>query len=175
MRAGYQTGRGKTAESFGPRQLVDTEHRVTVEMDFDQVQVQLNGIIDRVEVDAQGRPYVVDLKTGASQVTGARLARLPQLGVYQAMVKAGALQDIVPSRQPAGAALVQLGTTNKSVNIQPQAPLDDGMTWAEQDIADAARWVQGPYFYTVHDADDCKLTTLCPICKEGQQVTEWLI
>ena len=175
MRVGYQTGRGKTAESFGPRQLVDTEHRVTVEMDFDQVQVQLNGIIDRVEVDAQGRPYVVDLKTGASQVTGARLARLPQLGVYQAMVKAGALQDIVPSRQPAGAALVQLGTTNKSVNIQPQAPLDDGMTWAEQDIADAARWVQGPYFYTVHDADDCKLTTLCPICKEGQQVTEWLI
>ncbi len=175
MRVGYQTGRGKTAEAFGPRQLVAAEHHVTVDMDFDGVGVQLNGIIDRVEVDSEGRPYVVDLKTGATQVTGARLSRLPQLGVYQAMVKAGALKDIVPNRQPAGAALVQLGTTNRSVNIQPQAPLDEGMTWAEQDIADAARWVQGPYFYTVHDTDECKLATLCPICKEGQQVTEWLI
>ena len=175
MRAGYRTGRGKTAETFGPRQLVATEYPVTVDLDFDKVHVQLNGIMDRVEVDAHGRPYVVDLKTGATQVTCARLARLPQLGVYQAMVKAGALKDLLPSRQPAGAALVQLGTTNKSVNIQPQAPLDDGMTWAEQDVADAARWVQGPYFYTVHDADECKLTALCPICKEGQQVTEWLI
>lgn len=175
MRAGYQTGRGKTAEPFGPRQLVAVEQHVTVDMDFDEVKVQLNGIIDRVEVDAEGRPYVVDLKTGGTQPTGAQLARLPQLGVYQAMVKAGALKDLVPSRQPAGAALVQLGTKNQTVSIQPQAPLGEGMTWAEQDIADAARWVQGPYFYTVHDTADCKLTTLCPICKEGQQVTEWLI
>ncbi|WP_344725036.1 RecB family exonuclease, partial [Agrococcus terreus] len=91
---------------------------MTVELDFDEVKVQLNGIMDRVEMDADGRAYVVDLKTGATQVTGARLARLPQLGVYQPMVKAGALKDLVPSRQPAGAALVQLGTTNKSVNIQ---------------------------------------------------------
>ena len=174
MRVGYQTGRGKTAESFGPRQLVDTEHRVTVEMDFDQVQVQLNGIIDRVEVDAQGRPYVVDLKTGASG-HGCSPGTTAAIGCLPGHGQSWCAADIVPSRQPAGAALVQLGTTNKSVNIQPQAPLDDGMTWAEQDIADAARWVQGPYFYTVHDADDCKLTTLCPICKEGQQVTEWLI
>lgn len=175
MRVGYKTGRGKTAENFGPRQLVAVEQHVTVEMDFDEVQVQLNGIIDRVEVDSEGRPYVVDLKTGATQPTGAQLARLPQLGVYQAMVKAGALRDIVPNQQPAGAALVQLGTKNQSVSIQPQAPLGEGMTWAEKDIADAARWVQGPYFYTMHDANACKLTTLCPICKEGQQVTEWLI
>ena len=55
------------------------------------------------------------------------------------------------------------------------APLEPGHTWAEQDIADAARWVQGPYFYAVHQENDCSLKTLCPLCKEGQQVTEWLI
>src|SRR5699024_1554711 len=127
MRTGYKTGRGKTAQEFEPRELVAVEQHVTADMDFDDVQVRLNGIIDRVERDRAGRPYVVDLKTGATQVSGTRLARLPQLGVYQAMVKAGALQELLDRTDPAGAALVQLGSPNQSVTIQPQAPLDEGV------------------------------------------------
>ena len=175
MKTGYKTGRGKTAEEFGPRTLAAVEHRVSVDLDFDELHVQLNGVIDRVEVDQAGRPYVVDLKTGSTEVSADNMTRLPQLGVYQAMVKAGALNNLVDRTDPAGAALVQLGKTRASVQIQPQAPLESGMTWAEQDIADAARWVQGPYFYAVHQENDCRLQALCPLCKEGQQVTEWLI
>lgn len=175
MRTGYKTGRGKTAESFGPRELVAVERQVTVDLDFDGLQVQLNGIIDRVEVDQSGRPYIVDLKTGATEISAENMTRLPQLGVYQAMVKAGAIKDLVERTDPAGAALVQLGKARASVQIQPQAPLEPGITWAEQDIADAARWVQGPYFYAVHQENECRLKTLCPLCQEGQQVTEWLI
>ncbi|MDN5704745.1 MAG: hypothetical protein L0G71_05285, partial [Yaniella sp.] len=67
------------------------------------------------------------------------------------------------------------GKTPTTVQIQPQAALDAGATWAERDIADAARWVRGPYFYAVHHEDSCNLKTLCPMCKEGQQVTEWLV
>lgn len=118
---------------------------------------------------------MVDLKTGARSVTVAEMAKLPQLGVYQAMIKAGALKHLVDRTEPAGAALVQLGRNSATVSIQPQAPLADGQTWAEDDITGAARWVQGPYFYTVHQDDSCNLQALCPICKEGQQVTEWLV
>lgn len=175
MSAGYVTGRGQTKQEFGPRSLVAVEQRVSVDLDIGDLQVQLNGVIDRVETDHSGRPYVVDLKTGATEVSGERMTRLPQLGVYQAMVKAGALTDVVASTDPAGAALVQLGKNRASVQIQPQAPIEQGTSWAERDIADAARWVQGPQFYAVHTDDDCKLGALCPICKEGQQVTEWLI
>lgn len=175
MRHGYSTGRGATKEVFGPRTLLAVEEKLQVEMDLDGVNVELNGVIDRVEVDQQGRAYVVDLKTGSRSVTVTEMAQLPQLGVYQAMIKAGALQHLVDRTEPAGAALVQLGKTPTTVQIQPQAALDAGATWAERDIADAARWVQGPYFYAVHQEDSCNLKTLCPMCKEGQQVTEWLV
>jgi len=175
MRAGYKTGTGKNAEQFGPRKLIAVEQTVTLNKDFGGLPVQLNGVIDRVEIDQQGRPYVVDLKTGATEVSAADMRRLPQLGVYQAMIKAGAITDLVERTDPAGAALVQLGKTRTNVQIQPQAPLEPGHTWAEQDIIDAARWVQGPYFYAMHDENTCSLKTLCPLCKEGQQVTEWLI
>lgn len=175
IRSGYKTGRGAAAEEFGPRRLVAVEQQVTAELEFDEVKVRLNGVIDRVEVDQSGRPYIVDLKTGATEISAADITRLPQLGVYQAMVKAGALTELVDRTDPAGAALVQLGKNRTNVQIQPQAPLESGHTWAEQDIADAARWVQGPYFYAVHQENDCSLKTLCPLCKEGQQVTEWLI
>lgn len=173
--AGYITGSGQTKQEFGPRTLVAVEQRVTVDLDMDDLPIQLNGVIDRVEVDQAGRPYVVDLKTGSTQISGESMTRLPQLGVYQAMVKAGALKDLVTSTEPSGAALVQLGRNRAKVQIQPQAALPNGHSWAEQDIADAARWVQGPKFYAVHTDNDCKLGALCPICKEGQQVTEWLI
>ncbi|NWN88906.1 MAG: ATP-dependent helicase [Micrococcaceae bacterium] len=175
MSAGYTTGRGQTKEEFGPRTLVAVEQRVSVDLTVDDLPVQLNGVIDRVEVDHTGRPYVVDLKTGSTNVSGESMLRLPQLGVYQAMVKAGALTDIVERTDPAGAALVQLGKNRASVQIQPQAPLGAERSWAEDDIADAARWVQGPYFYNVHQGEDCNLAALCPICTEGQQVTEWLV
>lgn len=175
MRAGYITGRGQTKQEFGPRSLVAVEQRVSVDLDINDLRVQLNGVIDRVEVDQSGRPYVVDLKTGATEVSAENMRRLPQLGVYQAMVKAGAIADLVGSTEPAGAALVQLGKNRASVQIQPQAPLEAGTSWAEEDIADAARWAQGPSFYAVHTGEDCTLGLLCPICKEGQQVTEWLV
>ena len=169
-------GTGKSALVFEPRRVVALEERV--QSYFEEYNAELNGIIDRVEVDSSGRPYVVDLKTGSTSVSGADMARLPQLGVYQAMIKNGALahrEELTHPTEPAGAALIQLGSRNKVVKVQPQKPLEPGVTWAEEDIADAARWVQGPYFYTVHEGDECKLQALCPICKEGQQVTEWLI
>lgn len=175
MQNGYTTGRGKTKQQFGPRSLVAVEQRITVDLDLDDIRVKLNGVIDRVEIDQAGRPYVVDLKTGATEISAETMTRLPQLGVYQAMVKAGALKDLVDRTEPAGAALIQLGKNRATVQIQPQAALDNGRTWAENDIADAARWVQGPYFYAAHQQEDCKLASLCPICKEGQQVTEWLV
>lgn len=175
MRYGYSTGRGATKEEFGPRTLLAVEEKLQVDMELDGLNVQLNGVIDRVEVDQQGRAYVVDLKTGSRSVTVAEMAQLPQLGVYQAMIKAGALRHLVDRTDPGGAALVQLGKTPTTVQIQPQAALEAGPTWAEQDIADAARWVQGPYFYAVHQEDSCNLKALCPMCKEGQQVTEWLV
>lgn len=50
----------------------------------------LRGQVDRLEIDAEGRLVVVDLKTGRRQPGKADLARHPQLGAYQAAVLLGA-------------------------------------------------------------------------------------
>src|SRR5699024_5126690 len=69
MQNGYTTGRGKTKQQFGARSLVAVEQRITVDLDLDDIRVKLNGVIDRVENDQAGRPYVVDLKTGATEIS----------------------------------------------------------------------------------------------------------
>src|SRR5699024_5937703 len=138
---------GKTKQQFGPRSLVAVEQRITVDLDLDDIRDKLNGVVDGVEVDQAGRPYVVDLEIGATEISAETMTRLTQLGVYEAMVTAGALRDRVDRTEPAGAALIHLGKNRATVQNQRQAALDNGRTWAEVDIADAARWVQGPYFY----------------------------
>jgi superfamily I DNA/RNA helicase len=49
----------------------------------------LRGQVDRLEIDAEGRLVVVDLKTGKKQPGKTELSRHPQLGAYQAAVLAG--------------------------------------------------------------------------------------
>ena len=49
----------------------------------------IKGRVDRLEVDADGRVVVVDLKTGKSAPAVAEVARNPQLGVYQLAVQQG--------------------------------------------------------------------------------------
>src|SRR5690625_2860761 len=50
-------GTGKSALVFEPRRVVALEERV--QSYFEEYNAELNGIIDRVEVDSSGRPYVV--------------------------------------------------------------------------------------------------------------------
>ncbi|WP_422390265.1 ATP-dependent helicase [Arthrobacter sp. N1] len=52
---------------------------------------RLRGQIDRLELDAEGRFVVVDLKTGKSAPAGGDIARHPQLAAYQTAVASGAL------------------------------------------------------------------------------------
>lgn len=53
----------------------------------------LRGQVDRLEIDAEGRLVIVDLKTGKRQPGKADVARHPQLGAYQVAVLEGAFED----------------------------------------------------------------------------------
>jgi len=161
----------------GNRELLARERDFDVEIGDEDITVRLRGVIDRLEVDAEGRAYVVDLKTGKSAPTKAEVARNPQLGSYQAAVLAGALGPELPTR-PGGAALVQLGTTAKSPGEQAQEPVgaDD---WATPMVLAAARLMAGNGFQARHDpsragrtGSGCRLPSICPLCDEGRQVTE---
>ncbi|MDI3212502.1 ATP-dependent DNA helicase [Arthrobacter sp. AL12] len=144
----------------------------------------LRGQVDRLEIDAEGRLVVVDLKTGKRQPGKADLERHPQLGAYQAAVLAGGFAgpDDGPPPLPGGAVLAQLGTTTKSPGIQAQPPLDPAENWALGMVGDAARTMSGSTFEARHDPSKggqgghgghgCRLPEVCPLCLRGKQVTE---
>ncbi|AOT05722.1 ATP-dependent helicase [Arthrobacter sp. U41] len=141
----------------------------------------LRGQVDRLEIDAEGRLVVVDLKTGKRQPGKSDLDRHPQLGAYQAAVLAGGFAgpDDGPPPLPGGAVLAQLGTTTKSPGIQAQAPLDPANNWALDMVGDAARVMSGNTFEARHDPSKgghgghgCRLPEVCPLCLRGKQVTE---
>jgi RecB family exonuclease len=137
---------------------------------------RLRGQIDRLELDADGRFVVVDLKTGKSAPGGVEIARHPQLAAYQTAVASGALvegtepadrgasagaaedaaaedsaaEDSVPS-MPGGASLVQLGTKSKGIAVQEQPPVGPEDTWARTMIEDAAALMAAATFDTIHD------------------------
>ncbi|WP_442862041.1 ATP-dependent helicase [Arthrobacter sp. H-02-3] len=141
----------------------------------------LRGQVDRLEIDAEGRLVIVDLKTGKRQPGKADLERHPQLGAYQAAVLAGGFAgpDDGPPPLPGGAVLAQLGTTTKSPGIQAQAPLDPQDNWALEMVGDAAQVMSGSTFQARHDPSKgghgghgCRLPEVCPLCVRGKQVTE---
>ncbi|MCW4464361.1 ATP-dependent helicase [Glutamicibacter sp. MNS18] len=163
------------------RELVARELPFNVQLPHEGREIELRGVIDRIEVDAHGNPYVVDLKTGARMPSAKDAQTHPQLGVYQAAVKLGALsarEDTAGlGNNPGGAALVFVGANTQKPSLREQdAPEDD---WAERLIIEAARLMGEADFLTRHDAtrgsafsSGCSLPEICPLCAEGRQVTE---
>ncbi|MDK1359581.1 ATP-dependent DNA helicase [Arthrobacter sp. zg-Y1219] len=176
------------------RSLVDVERdfaaEVPVEIRGQERTALLRGQIDRLEIDGEGRLFIVDLKTGKSAPKGADLENHPQLAAYQEAVREGAVNREMPApgnadssapepSRPGGAALVQLGTTSKSVAVQQQPPLDPEDTRARDMVREAAALMSDSTFETVHDptrgsfgGHGCRLPEICPLCPEGKQVTE---
>ncbi|WP_104179124.1 ATP-dependent DNA helicase [Arthrobacter sp. B0490] len=167
---------------------VDFSVDLDVRLDGAERVARLRGQIDRLELDAEGRFVVVDLKTGKSAPLGAEIARHPQLAAYQTAVSEGGLQDAVAadgtalvdaSGAPGGASLVQLGKDSKTVSIQEQPPVRPEDTWARTMIEDAAALMAAATFDTIHDprrsgfgGSGCRLPEICPLCEEGKQVTQ---
>ena len=156
------------------RDLVATEVPFEVEVDVPAGTVRLRGFMDRVELDADGRVHVVDLKTGKRPVTGAKLAAHPQLGTYQLAVRAGALDEVLPDRPPVGGAeLVMLRLDGAGgPKLQKQPALEASPSWVEVLLDTAVRRVLGETFPpTPHErCERCAFRRCCPAQPDGRQV-----
>ena len=154
------------------------------ELDREDLHVTVRGIIDRLEIDAEGRPFVVDLKTGKSTPTSAEMERQAQLGAYQASIAAGGLDEALEkiadagtlrAHEPGGAALVQLGADTAKVKVQEQDAVGSEDTWAQDLVFTAAERMVGPRFLAIHPPGRpfCRVPQVCPLCSQGRQTTEW--
>lgn len=144
----------------------------------DGQQVILRGRADRLEVDAEGRIVVVDLKTGKYPPPDSGLAENPQLGFYQYAVAHGAADGLVPDSGdepvvPGGAELWQLRKASRGwlkVQVQPpQQPDDEGLTLAERQIMQAARVIRDEELEARPGAqcERCQFARMCPTQQAG--------
>jgi superfamily I DNA/RNA helicase/RecB family exonuclease len=97
-----------------PRRLLGTEVAFTTEIEvLPGTRVRLHGYADRLEVDADGRVVVVDLKTGRNRPSNVSVTRDLQLALYQYAVDSGALADLHPDAVSGGAELLQIGAVDE--------------------------------------------------------------
>ncbi|MEU5940717.1 ATP-dependent DNA helicase [Micromonospora sp. NPDC047548] len=158
-----------------PRRLLAIEHEFAVRLDDPTHPVELTGRVDRLEVDADGRLVVIDLKTGKSTaVTEREVAEHPQLGAYQAAVEAGAFAEF--GEESGGAALVQLGTGTREAKEQAQAAAGEGPEagWATALVRRTADAMAAATFAAVANSKCrvCPVRTSCPVSGQGRQVVE---
>ncbi|HEY0902963.1 MAG TPA: ATP-dependent DNA helicase [Marmoricola sp.] len=166
-----------------PRTVIGVEQRFETVVDLpDGEQVRLVGYADRVELDADGRVVVVDLKTGRSAPSGAAVQRDVQLALYQYAVDRGALDELLQAQVGAavgpavsgGAELVQLGALGDATTavVQPQAaPADEGeaRTTLRSSLAAAAAMLRAESFPAVagNHCETCDFIALCPLRSAG--------
>jgi superfamily I DNA/RNA helicase/RecB family exonuclease len=157
------------------RTLVGTEIGFDVPVDVEGTTVRLRGFMDRVELDADGRVHVVDLKTGKSAPGKKELEQHPQLGTYQLAVREGALAEHVETRDVGGAELVMLRLDGPDGPKVPQQPaLPEGRTWVQDLLETAVRRVLTESFPPTPQerCDRCAFRTCCPAQGDGRQVVE---
>ena len=142
--------------------------------------VEIRGRLDRVELDADGRVWVVDFKTTKTPRTQDRVDNDPQLAVYQMAVRAGALGELAGGAdpaEPAGAELVYLradaarGAGGPKI-IRQAALGPPGTHPAEDTLETAVRRIAAERFPAVvgPQCQYCVFKRSCPADPYGQQV-----
>ncbi|MGZ8176632.1 ATP-dependent helicase [Williamsia sp. SKLECPSW1] len=138
--------------------------------------VRIKGRIDRLERDGQGRPVVVDVKTGKSAVSKEDAAVHPQLATYQLAVHLGGVEGVART-EPGGGRLVYVSSSNKTTGaaerVQPPLTADHIAEWTQL-VREAARRSAGPRFVATVNAGcvRCPLTASCPASLAGKAVTD---
>jgi superfamily I DNA/RNA helicase/RecB family exonuclease len=155
-----------------PRHLVGVEVKFSTVVELpDGEQVRLGGYADRLELDADGRVVVVDLKTGRTAPSGPAVTRDVQLALYQYAVDSGAVDDLVAPHggqgASGGAELVQLGILDDTAAavVQPQsAPADDeARDPLRAQLSGAVAMLRAESFPAV-TGDHCKTCEFVPLC-----------
>ncbi|HEY2100501.1 MAG TPA: ATP-dependent DNA helicase [Pseudonocardia sp.] len=162
--------------------------------------VLLRGRVDRLERDAEGRPVIVDVKTGRTAVSREDAQAHPQLAVYQLAAALGAFRDVLggptapgeggptapgeaggvePGEpggvEPGGARLLFLadrGADGRAKErTQPALTEQDVRTWRRE--LHAAAGETGAAEFTARENADCErcgVRTSCPVAADGRGV-----
>ena len=145
----------------------------------DDVDVLLRGRVDRLEMDAEGRPVIVDVKTGKTAISEEDARSHPQLAVYQLAAALGAFRDVLgpAGAQPGGARLLFLADRRADgrakERTQPPLTEEDLQHWRAELRASASA-TSGSTFTAKENADceRCGVRASCPLTGDGRGVPQ---
>ncbi|MFD0919298.1 ATP-dependent helicase [Saccharopolyspora rosea] len=138
--------------------------------------LRLRGRVDRLERDAEGRPVVVDVKTGKNPVSRNDAEEHPQLAVYQLAAALGAFDD-GGSAEPGGARLLYVAKSDRTgaATERGQRALDPERIQVWLDVVHSAAAASlGPAYVANENSDcpRCPARTCCPVHPAGRQVAQ---
>ena len=159
------------------RDVRAAEHSFTVQTEVHGRTVEMNGSMDRVELDADG-VHVVDLKTSRNPPAGKELAEYPQLGFYQLAVQHGATAELTGDAPAAGAELVQLRKDEKGLpgypktQAQDRPPADEPFFAVDQLVRSVRAIVDEDFPATASQkaCQYCEFQRVCPAKDEGATI-----
>jgi RecB family exonuclease len=159
---------------FHSKSLADNNRSVAgVERSFEITvgRAVIRGNVDRIEVDSEGKHYIIDFKTGKKEISGDDAKTNLQLACYQLGVVLDGFAEKLTSTAVSGAQLVYLASKNKSYSTREQDALVD--VEATQTILEEIAVGMGGATFTARKNDmckGCKVKPSCPLYLEGKAV-----
>jgi len=147
--------------------LVGVEER----FEFNLGNAVVSGSIDRIELTAENKYYIVDLKTGATAISYDKALDNKQLQSYQLAVVNDGFKEKLEHQEVAGAELVFVGDHKaKDAKPRPQEAVAASEVTAE--LTQIAQGMSDKSFVaTINDrCRTCAVKSSCPIQIQGQAV-----
>jgi superfamily I DNA/RNA helicase/RecB family exonuclease len=142
---------------------------VELSFEFELGSAKVRGSVDRLEVDNDGKFYVVDFKTGKA-ITKKEAAKNLQLACYQLAVVLNAFEKKFEAPAVSGSHLVFLGHETKEVATRERTPID--VELVKENLTEIATAMSAPVFYAKKNefCGFCPVKSSCPLHLEGRSV-----
>ena len=130
----------------------------------------IKGSVDRIEVDSDGKYYIIDFKTGKNVISKNDAAENLQLACYQLGVILDGFAGKLSGTEVSGSELVFLANKAVKVTTRERAPID--VAQVEGEITAIAEGMGGATFIARKSdlCNRCNLKPSCPLHLEGRAV-----
>ncbi len=162
----------KMLERFAQYHRESTRVVVGAELNF-TIQVgraTIRGNVDRVEVDSDGKFYIIDFKTGKNVISKADAQENLQLACYQLGVILDGFEEKLKGTEVSGSELVFLANKTQKVTTRVREPINS------QEIQETIEQIaegMGAATFTARKSDmctRCPVKPSCPLHLEGRAV-----